>query len=201
MYRTVLLERRDCFLEVSVRLRVGKDSIPRGMPILSSGLCMASTHDLAALSHHMRKQDIRSYNNSQSALISLQPHADSQNKHTRHINQQNSKQPLPNTRKIFRRPHRNFPHQSTLTANSQRIKHKESIVTQPQPEVRDTASGKVDGKVGVANYFGDGPGDEHGAVDGGEGDGGGEGVDDAPDQEDAAGDLHEGCEEGGAYDA
>jgi len=120
---------------------------------------------------------------------------------TRNVNQQDSKQALPNTSILLCGPSSSQPNQPTLTADTQRVQDKESVISQPQPKSRDTASGQIDGKVGVADDFCDGPGDEHGAVDGREGNGVGEGVDDAPDQEDAAGDLHEGCEEGCADDA
>ena len=102
---------------------------------------------------------------------------------------------------MFRRPTSSQPNQPTLTADTKRVQDEESVVSQPQPSVRDGAGGEVDSEVGVADDFGDRPGYEHGAVDGGKGDGVGERGDDAPDQEDAGGDLHEGREEGGAYDA
>ena len=64
-------------------------------------------------------------------------------------------------------------------------------------------------KVRVADDLGDGPGEEHGGVEGGgargvgggEGGGGGEeggGAEDGVDEEEARGDLDEGCGEGGA---
>ena len=90
--------------------------------------------------------------------------------------------------------------EGALARDAERVEDEEGVVAQPGQEAGLPAE-EAEGEEGVADDLGDGPGDEHGCVEvGREGDGG-EGVDDAPDEEEARRYLHEGRQEGGADNA
>lgn len=89
-----------------------------------------------------------------------------------------------------------FVHEPALTGDAERVQDEERIVPQPEQGAGHATKVEVRGKVAVADDFGCAPGEEHGRVDGGEGRCVWEAVDDAPDQHQARGHLHEGCEEG-----
>lgn len=98
------------------------------------------------------------------------------------------------------RSHGSKIYDRALAQNANGVQHEEGIVSQPGEDAGRKA-GEAKGEVRVADDFGDGPSDEHGAVGGrflGE-----VGVEeeDAPDEQEAGGDLHDGCEEGGANDS
>lgn len=97
-------------------------------------------------------------------------------------------------------PHRSEIHQRALAQNANRVQNEKRVVAQPGEDARRHA-GQRERKVGVADDLGDGPGDEHGAV-GGRLDGEVRvEEEDAPDEEEARGDLHERREEGRADDS
>lgn len=91
-------------------------------------------------------------------------------------------------------------YQRALAQDANRVEDEEGVVAQPG-EDSGRQAGQGEGKVRVADDFGDGPGDEHGAV-GGRLDGEVRvEEEDAPDEEEARGDLHEGREERRADDS
>lgn len=124
---------------------------------------------------------------------------------TRNIDRQNTIQNIRHQaqRRLRRRrsgSHSSEIHQRALAQNANRVQNEKRVVAQPGEDARRHA-GQRQGKVGVADDLGDGPGDEHGAV-GGRLDGEVRvEEEDAPDEEEARGDLHEGCEEGRADDS
>lgn len=98
------------------------------------------------------------------------------------------------------RPHGSKINERALAQDADGVQQEEGVVSQPGEDAGRQA-GEAEGEVGVADDFGDGPGDEHGAV-GGRFDGEvGVQEEDAPDEEEAGGDLHESCEEGRADDS
>lgn len=143
----------------------------------------------------MREQHIRTYIKSAKAgSLTTTPAAQL----TRHVNQQDRLESPLKQRIIGPRWVQRPPNQPALTPNPQRVQHEESIIPQPQHPSRNTAGRERDGEVGVANDFGDRPGDEHGGVGWrAESCGVWKGFDDEPYEEVAGGDLHECCEERG----
>ncbi|KAI6772367.1 hypothetical protein HG530_003325 [Fusarium avenaceum] len=91
------------------------------------------------------------------------------------------------------------PDEGALAENANRVEHEEGVVAQPGEEL-GLETGQREGEEGVADNLGDGPCDQHGRVEGREGEEG-EDVDDSPYEEEARGDLHESGEEGSTNDA
>lgn len=99
----------------------------------------------------MRKQDVRACRDK----ISTTPDPSSTKKLTRHIDEKDSKKPLARTGILFRGPAGGQPDQPTLATDTKGVQHEKSVISQPQPSGRDRAGGQVDGKVRVADDFGD----------------------------------------------
>lgn len=89
--------------------------------------------------------------------------------------------------------------QGALAEDADGVEEEEGVVAQPGEQAR-LVPGQGEGEVRVADDLGDGPGHEHGRVEGREGEEG-EAVDDGPDEEEARRDLHDGGEQRGAHDA
>jgi len=130
-------------------------------------------------------------------LPPLPHHVRKQNPTSRHIDSQHSP-------KSQRLPpachHTGLPNQRTLTHNAHRIKHKEGIISQPRDKGWHTAPLEGEDEVAVAYDLCDRPSKEHGAVKNGGRSSSRVTVDDGPDEEEAGGDLHAGCEDGRADD-
>ena len=134
-------------------------------------------HDLVALLHHIRIQNVRS----------------------RHVNGQDSVQHIWKSWVDISRRANSLVNQATLRSDSEWVKHKEGVVSQPAQNAW-VLSGESQGEVSVTDDLGDGVSEQHG----GECWVGGEvweGVDDAPGEEEAGGDLHDGGHYWGADDA
>jgi len=89
--------------------------------------------------------------------------------------------------------------EGALAGDADGVEDEEGVVAQPGLG-GGLPAGQREGEEGVANDLGDGPGDEHGRVEGRCGEEG-EGVDDGPDEEEARRDLREGGEDGSTDDA
>ena len=91
-----------------------------------------------------------------------------------------------------------FPKQDTLARDPKWVQHIECIISQPRDKPWYAIALQVPDKVAVAYDLCDGPGEEHGTVEGRGCRGGGVLVDDSPNEKEARGDLHGSCEQGGA---
>jgi hypothetical protein len=89
--------------------------------------------------------------------------------------------------------------QEALATNARRVQHVKGVVTQPGDQRRLEAA-QAEYEVRVAHDFGDAPGNEHAGV-GREGRQRWEDVDDGPNEQQAACDLHSCGQDRGAHDA
>ena len=137
-------------------------------------------HDASALAHHVRIQHVG----------------------TRDIDGQDRiESPFVDLAQLLLRGFRGQPHEHALAGDAERIQDEEGVVAQPREGLGLPVHGEQGNKVRVADDLGDGPGDEHGGVEGRLEGQVREVVDDAPDEEEAGGDLHDGREDGGAHNA
>ena len=129
----------------------------------------------------------------------IAPFAKRRKRHTRHVDGQDGvqRQGLGGTPRLGGNGRPKDEH--ALARDAQRVQDVEGAVADPGQE-RGQPAGEGQGKVVVADDLGDGPGDEHGCVEGRQGEEG-PGVDNGPHEEEAGRDLHGGRGEGGADDA
>jgi len=121
---------------------------------------------------------------------------------TGHIDGQDSPQsPCPLLTPLSARGRDSRIHQPALAGDTHRVQNEESVVAEPGQPAGDAAEVQVVGEVAITYDFGGTPSEQHGGESRRGGGGFGEIEGDAPDEEEARGDLHESCEEGGAHDA
>jgi hypothetical protein len=126
-----------------------------GCPTSLSPLRLLPTHNLPPLRHHMRKQNIRPC-----TTLATPSTTHSTAKLTRYINRQNQlQQPSPLLPDSLRWLHR-FINQPTLTTDTQRIQHPESIIPQPAQEPRQQPT-QAQRKEPIPNHLRDAPRDQH----------------------------------------
>jgi hypothetical protein len=134
-------------------------------------------------------------------LPPLRHHVSVQHISARHIDSQNSPEsPRPLLTPMPARRRDGRVHQPALARDAHGVQDKESVVAEPCQPARDAAEVQAVSEVAVSDDFGGTPGEQHGGESGRGGSRFGEVEGDAPDQEEARGDLHEGGEEGSAND-
>lgn len=134
---------------------------------------------LPALSHHVGVQHIRAW----------------------HVNRQNRvKRPFQLLAPLLARRSSSRVHQPALARDTHGVQHEEGIVAKPGQPARDRTEVQAVREVAVADNLSSAPGEQH-SRESRRGSGGvGEIVGDAPNEQEARSDLHQGCEKRSAHD-